>query len=80
MPGLRASPEPRHPHPEKEDLTVATKKKAAAARTTDEPAAEEQQIAADDGSGPEPHEINSNLASDRMRALLDDHRKMGSRP
>jgi hypothetical protein len=29
---------------------------------------------------PEPHEINSSLASDRMKALLEDHRKMGSRP
>ena len=28
----------------------------------------------------EPHEINSSLSSDRMQALLDDHRKMGSRP
>jgi hypothetical protein len=28
---------------------------------------------------PEPHEINSALSSDRMRALLEDHRKMGSR-
>ena len=40
----------------------------------------EQQIAVDDGSGPEPHEINSSLDSDRMRALLEDHRAMGSRP
>lgn len=28
---------------------------------------------------PEPHEINSSLGSDRMKALLDDHRKMGAR-
>ena len=28
---------------------------------------------------PEPHEINSSLSSDRMKALLEDHRKMGSR-
>ena len=40
----------------------------------------EQQIAVDDGSGPEPHEINSSLDSDRMRALLEEHRAMGSRP
>ena len=29
--------------------------------------------------GPEPHEINSALSSDRMKALLEDHRRMGSR-
>lgn len=29
---------------------------------------------------PEPHEINSALSSDRMKALLADHRRMGSRP
>jgi hypothetical protein len=40
----------------------------------------EQEIAIDDGSGPEPHEVNDNLASDRMRALLEEHRKMGARP
>lgn len=40
----------------------------------------EQEIAVDDGSGPEPHEVNDNLASDRMKALLEDHRRMGSRP
>jgi hypothetical protein len=34
----------------------------------------------DDGSGPEPHEINSALASPRMKSLLKDHREMGSRP
>lgn len=28
----------------------------------------------------EPHEINSALASDRMQALLEDHRRMGARP
>lgn len=40
----------------------------------------EQEIAIDDGSGPEPHEVNDNLASDRMKALLADHREMGARP
>ena len=29
---------------------------------------------------PEPSDINDNLASDRMKALLEDHRRMGSRP
>jgi len=29
---------------------------------------------------PEPHEVNSALSSPRMRALLEDHRKMGARP
>lgn len=28
----------------------------------------------------EPHEINSALDSDRMKALLEDHRRMGARP
>lgn len=28
----------------------------------------------------EPGDVNSSLSSDRMRALLEDHRKMGSRP
>lgn len=28
----------------------------------------------------QPHEINSALASDRMQALLEDHRRMGARP
>jgi hypothetical protein len=45
-------------------------KKQAAEKPQDEPRAEKQ---------PEPHEINSSLDSDRMRALLEDHRKMGSR-
>jgi len=40
----------------------------------------EQQIAIDDGSGPEPHEVNSSLESDRMQSLLADHREMGARP
>jgi hypothetical protein len=40
----------------------------------------EQQVAVDDGSGPEPHEVNDNLDSDRMKALLEDHRAMGARP
>ena len=39
----------------------------------------EQEIAVADGSV-EPHEVNDNLASDRMKALLEDHRKMGARP
>jgi hypothetical protein len=29
---------------------------------------------------PEPSDVNSALGSDRMKALLEDHRKMGSRP
>ena len=29
---------------------------------------------------PEPSDINDNLASDRMKALLEDHRRMGARP
>jgi hypothetical protein len=49
------------------------------AAKTDETAQQEQQITADDGKGPEPHEINSSLDSDRMQALLEDHRKMGAR-
>lgn len=28
----------------------------------------------------EPHQINSSLSSDRMKALLADHRAMGGRP
>jgi hypothetical protein len=28
----------------------------------------------------EPSDVNSSLSSDRMKALLEDHRKMGSRP
>lgn len=40
----------------------------------------EQQVAGDTGTGPEPSEVNDMLASDRMKALLDDHRRMGSRP
>lgn len=28
---------------------------------------------------PEPHEVNDMLASDRMQALLADHRRMGTR-
>lgn len=48
---------------------------------TGRPRAEaEQEIAVDDGSGPEPHEINSSLDSDRMKALLKEHREMGARP
>jgi hypothetical protein len=46
------------------------------ARTTEG----EQQVAGDPGTGPEPGDINDNLSSDRMRALLEDHRRMGSRP
>jgi hypothetical protein len=48
--------------------------------TNDPYLTQEQLPAADDGSGPEPHEINSALSSDRMRAVLKDHREMGSRP
>jgi hypothetical protein len=40
----------------------------------------EQQVAIDDGTGPEPSEVNSSLDSDRMKALLEEHRKMGARP
>ncbi len=29
---------------------------------------------------PEPHEVNSALSSDRMRALLKEHQEMGVRP
>ena len=75
---------------------MATKKKAAAkstttTKTTDTPSTGgprstarvgegEQQVAIDDGTGPEPHEVNDNLASDRMKDLLADHRAMGARP
>lgn len=40
----------------------------------------EQEIAIADENSPEPHEVNDMLASDRMRALLEDHRKQGARP
>ena len=40
----------------------------------------EQEIAIADENSPEPSEVNDNLASDRMKALLEDHRKMGARP
>ena len=71
---------------------MAAKKKAAPAAAKPEPEPRdsatgrprtddgEQQIAADDGSGPEPHEVNDSLASDRMKALLEEHRAMGTRP
>jgi hypothetical protein len=71
---------------------MATKKKAAAKTTAaKKPAAPKggpsihdpyltQEQLPDDGSGPEPHEINSALASPRMKSLLKDHREMGSRP
>ena len=49
---------------------MATKKKAAAKPADEAPEAKK----------PEPHEVNSSLASPRMKALLEDHRKMGSRP
>jgi hypothetical protein len=49
-------------------------------RSTARLAQGEQQVTGDEGKGPEPHEVNDMLASDRMQALLDDHRKMGSRP
>jgi len=32
------------------------------------------------GDTREPSEINSALDSDRMKALLEDHRRMGARP
>ena len=51
---------------------MATKKKAAAKTADDTPKPEAKQ--------PEPHEVNTSLASPRMRALLEDHRKMGARP
>jgi hypothetical protein len=52
------------------------KKKAAA--EAEEQA--EQQPAKTSTQTEEPGDINSALASDRMKALLEDHRKMGSRP
>ena len=33
----------------------------------------EQQVAGDQGTGPEPSEVNDMLASDRMKALLEEH-------
>ncbi len=63
---------------------MATKKQTAT-ETTDETTmhgrapSEEQQIAVDDGSV-EPSDINSSLDSDRMKALLEEHRAMGTRP
>lgn len=59
------------PTPEPEPRDAATGRPRAQA---------EQEIAIDDGSGPEPHEINSSLDSDRMKALLKEHREMGARP
>ena len=46
-------------------------------KKADTPAPEPK--AADEPKAPEPHEINSALSSDRMKALLEDHRRMGSR-
>ena len=43
------------------------------------PKAEKPQDEPQVEKGPEPHEINSALSSDRMKALLEDHRRMGSR-
>jgi hypothetical protein len=51
-----------------------------ASRSTARTGDGEQQVAVDDGSGPEPSEVNSSLDSDRMKALLEDHRAMGARP
>jgi hypothetical protein len=45
-----------------------------------EPAAEAAEKPAKAPKPLEPHEVNSSLSSDRMQALLEDHRKMGSRP
>jgi hypothetical protein len=58
------------------DTTESTGGSRSTARTGDG----EQQVAVDDGSGPEPSEVNSSLDSDRMKALLEDHRAMGARP
>lgn len=46
-------------------------KKKAAAEKADEPQAPK---------APEPSDVNDSLASDRMKALLEDHRRMGARP
>lgn len=60
---------------------MATKKKATAAK---KPSAAKTNLRQQDADQPtqtqEPHEINDSLASDRMKALLEDHRKMGVRP
>ena len=42
-------------------------------------AAEKPAAPAKAPKAPEPHEVNDMLASDRMKALLEDHRRMGSR-
>jgi hypothetical protein len=56
------------------EASVAKKKAAA---KTEEP---EQQPAKVSTQTEEPGDINESLSSDRMKALLEDHRKMGSRP
>ena len=60
--------------------TAPAEESTGGSRSTARTGEGEQQVAVDDGSGPEPHEINDNLASDRMIALLEDHRAMGARP
>ncbi len=56
-------------------------KKASAARTKTEPTMDSTASKAGDAEDTrEPHEINSALESDRMQALLEDHRQMGARP
>jgi hypothetical protein len=60
--------------------TTATTESTGGSRSTARTGEGEQQVAVDDGSGPEPSEVNSSLDSDRMKALLEDHRAMGARP
>jgi hypothetical protein len=60
--------------------TTATAESTGGSRSTARTGEGEQQVAVDDGSGPEPSEVNSSLDSDRMKALLEDHRAMGARP
>lgn len=57
-----------------------TQESTGASRSTARTGEGEQQVAGDEGNGPEPHEVNDNLSSDRMQALLEEHRAMGSRP
>jgi hypothetical protein len=60
--------------------TTDTAESTGGSRSTARTGEGEQQVAVDDGSGPEPSEVNSSLDSDRMKALLEDHRAMGARP
>lgn len=56
---------------------MPTKKKTAKGSLVQAKRADDAAKATDQ---PEPHEVNSALSSPRMRALLEDHRKMGVRP